>query len=38
MWVKLNILCIVYIDIQCIWNYAEFDNNARILPDFLLKQ
>ena len=34
---KLNILCIVSINIQCIWNYAEFDNNARILPNFSLK-
>jgi len=28
MSVKLNILCVVCINIQCIWNYAAFDNNA----------
>ena len=28
MLVKLNNLCILCINIQCIWNYAEFDNNA----------
>jgi len=34
MWVELNILGLVCINIQCIWNYAEFDNNAWIFPQF----
>jgi len=38
MTVKLKILCVVYINIQLIWNYAEFENNAWILPNFSLKQ
>jgi len=25
-------------NIQCIWNYARFDNNAWILPNFSLRQ
>ena len=36
MSVKLNILCLVGIHIQCIWNYAEFDNNTWNLPNFQL--
>jgi len=36
--VKWNILCVVCINIQCVWNYAEFDNNAWSLSSFSLKQ
>jgi len=38
MSVKLNILWVVSVNIQCIWNYAKFDSNVWILPSFLLKQ
>ena len=38
MSMKLNIVSIVCINIQCIWNYAEFDNSAWVLPNFSLKQ
>ena len=38
MSVKLNILWVVSVNIQCIWNYAKFDSNAWILANFLLKQ
>jgi len=38
MSVKLNICCVVCINIQRIWNYAAFDNDAWILPHFSLKE
>jgi len=34
MSVDLNILCLVCINIHYIWNDAEFDKNAEILPSF----
>jgi len=30
----LNILCLICINIQCPWNYAEFDYNARFYSNF----
>jgi len=36
--VTLNICCILCINIHCIRNYAEFDNNAWILSNLSLKQ
>jgi len=33
--VNLNILCLVCINLHDTWNYAEFDNNAWILPVYL---